>query len=358
MGAPVTLATSNNMIFPAQADDNTPSLGTFALAVNPAFQPYMAGYPGWNPTTKVLTSPLLYDPATLIGRSSPLKESLSFDTNGLLVGFANTLVRDSSLTLMPPLFESPSNTFEVHTELRSMNMSGGGSGVGNGGGFAVRAGVAAPGAQPSYGEVGSLSGASGDPYWDFPARVSSTSSCRWTFRRAGPFRPGSRVTNQVPLVVQNNNLTTFPPSVIYVHGNTTAVPVYFTNAVPAIGANAGDVFGILLLAGHGVSMNPSNTTQVAQFQAATAAMTPMPVAPQYATWAAGLSVPLQISSIRLTNGIPHISGFCTPSNTVKLQSTTDLGAIGGPVWQDEVTTTGTTNSTFTVAPTSPSTSSV
>jgi ribosomal protein L35AE/L33A len=351
VGAPVTLATSNNMIFPVQADDNTTSLGTFALAVNPAFQPYMAGYPGWNATTKVLTSPLLYDPATIIGRSSQLRESSSSDTNGVPVGTANTLVRDASCILVPPLFESPSNTYEVHTELRSMNMTSGGSGVGGGGGFAVRAGIAAPGALPSYGEVESLSGASGDAYWDFPAKSFFDIFVQVDFPAGGGIPTGFTVTNQVPLVVQNNNLTTFPPNVVYVHGNTTAVPVYFTNDVPAIGAHAGDVFGIILLAGHGVNINPSNTTQVAQFQTAVSEMTPEPVAPQYASWAVGLNVPLQISSISLqTPGIVQISGYGTVSNSVTLQSTTNLDLIGGPVWVDEVTTTGTTNSTFTVAP--------
>ena len=111
-GPGLTVA-GTNMVFPVQGDDTTTSLGTFELAVNPAFQPYMAGYPGWNAVTKRLVSPLLYDPSTKIGRSSPLTESSPQDAAGVLVGSANTLVRDASYSFIPPIFEVPSNTFEV-----------------------------------------------------------------------------------------------------------------------------------------------------------------------------------------------------------------------------------------------------
>jgi hypothetical protein len=157
------------------------------------------------------------------------------------------------------------------------------------------------------------------------------------------------VSNTQPLLIQNNNLTTFPPNVIYVHGNSTAVPVAFTADVPAIGAHAGDIFGIILLAGPGINFKNDQGSQQ-EFQDAVGQMTEAPVAPQYAGWAIGLNVPLQISSLSLdTPGIVKISGYGTVSNSLTLQSTTSL--IGGPVWQDEVTTTGTTNSTFIVTPT-------
>ena len=144
----------------------------------------------------------------------------------------------------------------------------------------------------------------------------------------------------------------FPPKIVFAHGNTTAVPVYFTNTTAYW--HAGDVFGIILFAGHGV--NYSNVVaDVTNFTQAFAQTTGEPVASQYATWAVGLNVPLQISSVSLSNGIPQISGFCPPSDSVTLQSTTSL--LGGPVWVNEVTTTGTTNSTFAIAPASkPSTS--
>jgi len=58
--------------FPAQGDDDTQSPGQFNVIVNPGFQATMAGYPGYNSTNNRLTSPVLYDPNTTIGRSSPL----------------------------------------------------------------------------------------------------------------------------------------------------------------------------------------------------------------------------------------------------------------------------------------------
>jgi hypothetical protein len=257
-------------------------------------------------------------------------------------------VGDNNLGLVPLLFESPSNTFEVKTEMRSLNLTGGG--------YALRAGIAAPGTPGSYGEVESLSGASGDPYWDFPAKGFSDLFVQMDFPANSP-APAFTVTNGMPLIVQSRSLTTLPPRAVFAHGNTTAVPVYFTNTVTPYW-HAGDVFGILLLAGHGVNFNGSNSTAVASFQQTVAQMPQMPVAPQYATWAVGLNVPLQISTVKMVGGIPQISGFCTPSTTLTLQSTTDLGAIGGPVWVDEVTTTGTTNSTFIIAPATKPTSSV
>jgi hypothetical protein len=229
----------------------------------------------------------------------------------------------------------PSNTFEVHTEVRSLNMTGNG---------AVRAGIAAPNVPPSYGEVESLSGASGDPYWDFPAKSFFDVFVDVDLPGAGAIPPFT-VTNTQPLVIQNNNLTTFPPQVIYVHGNSSAVPCAFTTDVPAIGAHAGDIFGILLLAGHGINFNPAD---IGKFQAAVSQMTEEPVAPQYYTWAPGLNVPLQISTIHLLNGIPQISGYCSALRSLTLQSTTSLS--GGPIWITETTTTGTSNSTFTVSP--------
>ena len=282
----------------------------------------------------------------------------SGDALGVPVGTANTSVSDLSFAQFLQSFAYPSNTFEVKTEIRSLLMVPIGSIPipGQTTNFTVRAGTNAPNMPHSYGEVNSLSGASGDPYWDFPAKSFFDIFVDVDFppNMGGSGAPAFTVTNGQPLIIQNNTLTSFPPSVVYVHGNTTAVPVYFTNTVTPYW-HAGDVFGILLLAGHGVNLNSSNTADVAAFQQSVAQMSQMPVAPQYATWANGLNVPLQISTVKLTNGIPTISGYCTPSTTLTLQSTTSL--IGGPVWVDEVTTTGTTNSTFSVAP-APSTASV
>jgi hypothetical protein len=113
--------------FPAQGDDLTQSLGQFQIAVNPAFQSLMTGYPGYNSATKVLTSPILYDPTTVIGRSSPLLDGSPGDA-GVPVGSAGTIVGASNLVVQPGGF-GPANTRQVYTELRSLNLTGGGAAV-------------------------------------------------------------------------------------------------------------------------------------------------------------------------------------------------------------------------------------
>jgi hypothetical protein len=277
--APGLTVASSNMIFPGKGDDTTPSLGTFVLAVNPAFQSLMTGYPGWNTNTLRLTSPLLSDSSTVIGRSAPLLVGSSNDTSGVPVGTVNTIVSNGSLSLIPPLFPSPPGTYEVKTQLRTLDMAGGGA--------AVRAGTSAPGVSNSFGQVNSLSGPSGDPYWDFPAKSFFDIFVDVDIPAGGSL-PAITVSNGTPLIVQQNDLTSFPPKVIYVHGNSSAVPVYFASNYPAIGAAEGDTFGILLIAGHGVGYNSTNPADVAAFQQAMGQVPEQPVAPQYTNWAPNL----------------------------------------------------------------------
>ena len=159
--------------FPARGDDTTQSLGQFRIVVNPAFQGLMVGYPGYSATTKRLTSPLLYDPSTIIGRSDPLLDGSGNDAAGVAVGSAGTIISDSSLSVQPAGL-GPVGTREVHTELRSMNMTGGGA--------AVRAGTTAADQPTSAGEVESWSGPGGTA-----AEVSLMCSWMWICRRAARF---------------------------------------------------------------------------------------------------------------------------------------------------------------------------
>jgi hypothetical protein len=70
--------------------------------------------------------------------------------------------------------------------------------------------------------------------------------------------------NRIPLLVVNSPLLRFPPRVVYIHGNSTAVPVYFRNANPPQW-NANDFLGYLVLAGHGAGFTDS-PSDVQQFQ--------------------------------------------------------------------------------------------
>ncbi len=57
-----------------------------------------------------------------------------------------------------------------------------------------------------------------------------------------------------PLIIINTNVPSLPPQVVYIHGMTTSVPLYFAAANPGFW-NQGDLFGWVTLAGHGVFTN-------------------------------------------------------------------------------------------------------
>ncbi|HSU53810.1 MAG TPA: hypothetical protein VLT36_07135, partial [Candidatus Dormibacteraeota bacterium] len=90
---------------------------------------------------------------------------------------------------------------------------------------------------------------------------------------------GAILTNVQPLIITNLNLTSFPPTVIYIHGgNTNAVQLRFKFSNPPYWA-AGDLFGTLTLAGHGTL--PYDCTQEDALAAAVLGTpdAPMPEAP-------------------------------------------------------------------------------
>ena len=98
--------------------------------------------------------------------------------------------------------------------------------------------------------------ASGLPANDFPAESFFNVFVEVAIPVFGGF-PGATVTNSTALVVRNDNLLGFPPKVVYLHGDgdSPAVPVAFQSADPGGLWAAGDFFGWLILAGHGVGFN-------------------------------------------------------------------------------------------------------
>lgn len=231
--------------FPGQGDDSAPSLGTFEIFIQPDFRPLMVGYPGYNATSFVLTSPLMFDPTTIIGRSAPHLHGSPPDVNGVPVGTAGVVIADSDFIVEPLGFQGPADTREVHTRIADFNLAA------MGGLVTVRAGDAAPGRPTSPGEVQSLSGASGDPSQDFPAESFFDVFVEVDLPPLGLF-PGGALYNMEPLLVINDSLANFPPHVVYIHGQTPAVPVLLLNDDPGGDWLAGDLFGWLSLAGHGM----------------------------------------------------------------------------------------------------------
>ncbi len=240
--------------FPTTAgDDDITSLGTFRIFVHTAFRPLMVGFPPafWDGTH--LQSPVLFDPDTIIGRSAPHLDGSPTDVSGTAVGMAGTVISDADFSLVPPGFQGPPGTREIHTEVRRLHMTDviqcGGPGLG----LAVRAGTAAPGRPISPGEVESLD-ASGTPANDLPAESFFNVFVEVDIPTVGIF-PGGTLYNADPLLVMNDMLSTIPPVVVYIHGNTNAVPVLFKSDDPAGNWQADDLFGWLVLAGHGTGLD-------------------------------------------------------------------------------------------------------
>jgi hypothetical protein len=249
--------------FPGRGDDVTPSLGQFNLVVDPHFESVIKSNPAYAPYLSNkggdlnFTSPILFDPTTTIGRSDPLSAGSADDTAGVLAGIlAPHLLQDDQFTVRPSFAEGPDGTREVHTFIESIHLTGNC--------FEVKAGNQAPLRPISAGEVESLSGNSGDPSRDFPASSFFDVFVEVDVPALGGF-PNIQLVNVDPLLVQSESIISFPPTVVYIHGNSSAVPLYFYTEIPAIGIHRGDLFGQLTLAGHGVGFRVSD---VAEFEAA------------------------------------------------------------------------------------------
>jgi hypothetical protein len=245
--------------FPPQGDDTMPSLGQFKIWVTPAFRPLFTGYPGYNPVRGELTSPVLADRQTVIGRSSPHTHGSVADVSGTPCGTANVVVRDSHFLIQPFGFQAPAGTREVHTHVVSFNMVDV-----QALGARIRAGSAAPLQPPSFGEVESRNtgGVGNQP--DFPAESFFNINAEVDLPALASMT--AILYHTTPLVVRHPSITAFPPTIIYTHGNSSAVPVFFRNANPTFW-NANDFLGFLVLAGHGANM-PATPANIAAFQAA------------------------------------------------------------------------------------------
>jgi hypothetical protein len=270
----------------ATFDDNSPpnvettfSIGVFKIIVEPTFAPMFVGYPGWRPSTRTLTSPVMYDGNTQIGISPSHVNGDAPSVAGLPVGVGpsrTVALGDYSVSpyQVPAAFQAPGAVREVFDELRLMRLAVSGSGAVEectnrvastgspaqgvppapaypSGSVLVSAGGLTPPGPACLGMVQSLV-PGGAPAVDFPARsffdifaeVNLPAMVGW---------PGGFLRNTSPLIVENPALTEFPPRATYVHGISTAVALYLRDPV---GPNpAGTLFGYLTLAGHGVFTN-------------------------------------------------------------------------------------------------------
>ncbi len=223
-------------------NDTVSSLGKFVLQVtNAALQAGLTGNPNYDAGTNLFVSPLLHDAATLIGRSFEFADGSANDTtNGITIGTGPNALTNviGDPGTIPSGFPTGNN--EIHTAMLDMNLT-------NGAGFTVRGGVSMTEHHvDSLGEVQNT-GAS-----DFPANSFFDIFVDIDVLGVG------ELYNTAPLVVQSQGLTELPPTVLYTHGSSTSVPVYFNADNPGFWL-AGDQAGTLLLAGHGANMDLSQT---------------------------------------------------------------------------------------------------
>ncbi len=284
---------------PGPTTDNTQSLGQFTIVLNPSFSAALtaASYPGYSSSSNRLISPLLYDQNTQISRSMTTQWGSAGWSGGLPVGSAvGPIVSQSSISLTPSGFVAPPNgTDMVFTQINAFDLAAGP--------VSVTAGTAAmdPLLPNSVGEVISNSGTPANPALDFPARSFFDVFVDVTVPALGG--SGSMVLSNAysgagtPLVISNSGITSFPPVVIYTHGNSTAVPLYVgPKGIDGLGTDAGDIFGLLTLAGHGAGYGQGSTgggstdentgmpANGTTFEETYMSMPELPVMPQYASW--------------------------------------------------------------------------
>ena len=242
----MTAAGPSKADFPAKGDDNITSLGSFAVKVMPQWYPLLIGDPYFDEETGILESMLLYDPSTVIGRSDAHSQGSTPDVDGTLVGTANTLIKNGDMMYPSDWPEGTGPGREIHTEVYSLEMD---NGVPPPNWVCVRAGIKSPDRPFSPGEV-EADDRGGDPPDDFPAHSFFNVYCEVDFPLKGiPVT----VYNEEPLMIFQNDLPWLPPRVVYQHGDQDAVPVYFKfdgpEGPPRV--RAGNLFGHLILAGHG-----------------------------------------------------------------------------------------------------------
>ncbi len=258
-------AVTTEAAFPPAADDNPYSMGQLLIWVRPEFRGAVTSIPSppigpdicYDPVTFELISPVLYEQPggqTIIGRSGPFLEGSSDDTGGIPVGSLYPLpVRDGDIVVQPPGSEAPGE-FEVHTKITRLVLTD------TTGLITLRAGNH-PDANPFGNEIpisrrlspGEVESKPGDASSDFPALSYFNVFVEVDVPGIGT------LFNLDPLLVVNDSITAFPPSVVYLHGVTPAVAVYRKSDSA--------LFGYLRLAGHGVG-NPCCVQDSARFAAA------------------------------------------------------------------------------------------
>ncbi|HLJ26651.1 MAG TPA: hypothetical protein VKY85_08070 [Candidatus Angelobacter sp.] len=251
--------------FPSQSkNETTSSLGIVRIQVVRKFAKLFEGCQGYDAGTRKFTSPVaLYDPATEISLSAALVEKD-------LPGRPDPTTMSDQLTLPFGFADPPDNNREVHTEITSLKMVGGGLTI-RAGRWYDGAGISLPAEHwRSRGEIFSdaKAGQIGKPEYDFPARSFFNVFVNIDIARCGHL-PAATTTlyNKLPLIVSADKLLGLPPNVIYEHDTSSAVAIYLKEQRPVVELpgrrwkHQDELVGYLLLAGHGVGQDGVNSAQ-------------------------------------------------------------------------------------------------
>jgi hypothetical protein len=246
-------------------NDVTTSLGQFILLVtDPTVIAALGSLKpaGYDPTTHIFVSPLLSDSSTVIGRSSNFTDngsqpSQTVGLSGSYGGITTTQlsgITNSSFVAGGVPSGFPTGNDAVYTDVMNIDLTGGG--------FTVNAGQACS-ACASTSDLGKVE-AQGTSN-DFPAQSFFDIFADITIPGLGSVHN----TSGNPLIVQATLPagSQLPPKVIYVHGQSSVVPLVFDSANSGLGIMAGDTLGNVMLTGHGVSYNPNSPSDVAAFEA-------------------------------------------------------------------------------------------
>jgi len=222
--------------FPGPGPESTGSFGSFKILVDPSLAHLFTGCPGWDATSRILSSPLLYDPSTVIQVNAATTESAGHPH------------------LTSPFPNPPGTTREVLTQIQTLNLATYPP-VPPANSVSVRVGTAASSAPASRGEVESES-PSGNPANDFPAQSFFDVYVQITLPACGTGGfTGATLYNRSPnhpLIVSASNLTSLPPTVVYEHNASSEVPILFYT--PGKGWKKDEFVGCIILAGHMVGV--------------------------------------------------------------------------------------------------------
>jgi hypothetical protein len=234
----------------APGNEPTGSFGRFQILVEPGFVSLFTGCPGFDSSTRIFTSPTLYDSNTQIGVSAATTEGTPPE-NGAGIDVGSPAVKIGDSMMSPPAgFPAPAaGTREVHTQIRSLNMNTfPGVPPSNNVNVSIAPGVVSPG------EVDSQS-SSGSPANDFPARSFFDVFVQVSIPQCGGLPAGGATLHNrhnQPLKVQADGLTSLPPKVVYLHELSTPVPILFSAAGPHWRNN--QALGCFIFAGHQVGV--------------------------------------------------------------------------------------------------------